>query len=361
MVKVKILGKHANGEDIIQYTLTNSFGIEVKILNYGAIIQAFYLPLETGKRNIVLGFEDYKDYLSEDYIKNCPYFGAIIGRVAGRVKKGELFFDGKTHQLNCNTGKHHINGGDEGFDKKIWKLETLGNSCIDLIYHSPDGEEGYPNDANIKVTYWLQENNDFTIEYEADSEKKIPVNITNHTYFNLGNKETILDHYISFTNRRYLETDSDLNYTGRVLRIAHQNNNGTYKRIGEDMPKNGYDMTLYAKDEDISFHLSNEEENYSFGIQTTSSCLHINTGKHINTKDHKAYSGISLETMDLPYLPLRVNNPKYDKRSPYKSSTTIYFYKEDENGENIFEIPEEHDYTPSDFMRKEENEIEYIL
>lgn len=363
MTNQKILGKHTNGKDIIQYTISNSIGVEVKILNYGAIIQAINLPLKTGVKNIVLGFGDYRDYLTDDYINNCPYFGASIGRIAGRVKNGELYCDGKVHQLSRNEGKHHLHGGIEGFDKKIWELEDSGENYIILKYFSPDGEEGYPHDANISVKYSLISDNNFAIEYKADSEKKIPANLTNHTYFNIGNEKTILNHILSTGFTRYLETDSNLNYTGKILKCKNVKKDILQESIKDIITEDGLDKTLYSENDRNFCALKNPENELTIILTTSSPCMQVYAGKYINTKHHKSYSGIALEPMGIPYLPSRFSNAKYDKNLPHINYSVISFFQDNEKEENIFEG---HDIHMDNLKRKikdykKKNQTEYII
>src|SRR6478735_783900 len=183
-VSTKVFGE-INNQEVHSYTLKNNKGIEVTCLTYGCIISDIRMPDSKGKtESIVLGFDTIKEY--QDY---SPYFGAVVGRVAGRIKGGSFQLDNQTYDLNKNEGKNHLHGGLDGFDHKLWEatpIEKEDCSGVEFTYLSKDGEEGYPGNLLVKVTYTLNNNDEFTISYEGSTDQKTLVNLTNHTYFNLS-------------------------------------------------------------------------------------------------------------------------------------------------------------------------------
>lgn len=210
----------SNQPDWTLYSLTNDSGMVVEFLNYGGIITKVLAPDKSGKlENIVLGFEDY-----EDYVQNPPFFGAIIGRVAGRIQGASFTLNGQNYSLPANDGPNHLHGGPEGFHQALWKgepFETASTVGVKLFLNSPDGAGGYPGALDLTVTYTLTNDNQFEINYEAVSDQDTVLTLTNHTYFNLsGNlKEKVSDHQILMSASHFLELDDALIPTGQLLNV----------------------------------------------------------------------------------------------------------------------------------------------
>lgn len=208
-------------EEWILYTLVNEHGMSVEILNYGGIITKLNVPDRDGcLENVVLGYKNILDYESD-----ANFLGAIIGRVAGRIKGASFQLDGKTYSLEKNDGNNHLHGGSSAFHRVIWDAEerkTEDAAGIKLSYHSRDGENGYPGNLHVAVTYTLTENNELILDYEAHSDKKTIVALTNHSYFNLtGNlKETIHNHEVTINSQQFVELDEELIPTGRIINTA---------------------------------------------------------------------------------------------------------------------------------------------
>src|SRR5262245_50835840 len=208
-IKKSDFGKTDDGTPVELYTLTNSKGMVVKICTYGGIITEVHVPDKDGKTaDVVLGFDDLKGYL-----KGNPFFGCITGRVANRIAKGKFTLDGQEYTLATNNGPNHLHGGKMGFDKKVWSMEREfadpERAGILLAYTSKDGEEGYPGEMRAFVTYALSDNNELWIGYRATADKATPVNLTNHSYFNLAGhgSGTILDHEMMLTAEKYTPVD----------------------------------------------------------------------------------------------------------------------------------------------------------
>ncbi len=204
-----------DGKQVELYTLTNKSGVICKIMTYGGIITEFHVPDHGGKTvDIVLGYEALSRYL-----ERSPYFGAIVGRVANRIAKGHFTLDGHTYTLAINNGPNSLHGGIRGFDKVVWQAEPITRDdgvSLRLTYTSPDGEEGYPGTLKATVTYTLTEKNEIRIDYEATTDKPTPVNLTNHTYWNLAGEGDILDHVATIAADHYTPVDNTLIPTGEI-------------------------------------------------------------------------------------------------------------------------------------------------
>ncbi len=187
-------GQTPAGESVTLFTLKNAKGMEVRIMNYGGIIQKILTPDRTGKlEDVVLGFETL-----DEYIKDTPYFGAIVGRFGNRIAAGKFTLDGKEYTLAAQNNGQHLHGGLVGFDKKVWKVEAASAQSLSLSYISKDLEEGFPGNLSVKMTYTLSDDNELGISYEATTDKATVLNLSNHSYFNLsGNaKRDILAHEV---------------------------------------------------------------------------------------------------------------------------------------------------------------------
>lgn len=208
------------GQNTQLYTLTNGHGIAVTISNYGGTITSIKAPDKEGKmEEITLGFDSLGQYLKEH-----PYFGALVGRYGNRIAKGKFQLDGKSYTLAANNMGNHLHGGPVGFDKVVWKAEVIerdGLPGLELSYLSPDGDQGFPGNLEVTVVYSLNNNNELSIDYHATTDKKTIINLTNHTYFNLtGNtKRDILDHQVTIYADRFIPVDNTLIPTGELASV----------------------------------------------------------------------------------------------------------------------------------------------
>lgn len=216
MVTEKVFGE-LNGRNIKSYTITNSKGLEVTCIDYGCTITELKVPDRHGNlENIVLGFDTLAEYITQS-----PYFGCVIGRSAGRIDNASFELGGKQYKLPQNDGNHNLHSGPNGFHNVVWNSEyVVHDSCatVTFSYTSPDGEEGFPGNLSVTVRYSLNDANELTIQYNANTDQKTVVNLTNHSYFNLsGNaKRTIIDHELTMKSDGYLELDSSLIPTGKI-------------------------------------------------------------------------------------------------------------------------------------------------
>src|SRR5262245_8952828 len=197
MIKAGVTTKdwgETDGKKVQLFSLTNKNGVTVDITNYGGIVTSWVTPDKHGnKSSVVVGMTTL-----EEYLKKPPYFGAIIGRYGNRIGDAKFKLDGKTYTLAANNGKNNLHGGNKGFDKVVWDAATTDGSTpsLTLTYLSKDGEEGFPGNLKVTVVYTLTDADELNIEYTAETDKATPVNLTNHSYFNLtgSTENTILNH-----------------------------------------------------------------------------------------------------------------------------------------------------------------------
>jgi len=218
-VRSGVFGQAPSGEDIHWYELRNSSGMIACVHNWGATLYELHVPSAIGRTaDVVLGFDDMDGYLSEDN----QYFGCTAGRYANRIAKGRFSIDAKTYQLAINNDPNHLHGGEHGLDKVIWTAAVASPSSVRFSYTSPDGEEGYPGEVSIVVTYTLTDTNALVIEYEAETSAPTHLNLTHHSYFNLSGagSGTVLDHELQLFASRYTPTDGTLIPTGEMKPIA---------------------------------------------------------------------------------------------------------------------------------------------
>ena len=218
----RFYGTTSDGTAVEEFTLTNSSGVEVGIINYGAIITRVIVPDRRGQRaNVVLGFDDLEGYEAH----NQAFFGCVAGRYANRIANGRFVLDGTTYTLAQNNGPHALHGGMQGFDKRVWQAEavTTGRGpAVKLSYVSPDGEEGYPGTLEATVTYTLTESDELWMDYTAITDRPTIVNLTNHSYFNLAGPGvgTIDNHVLMLNADRYTPVDAGLIPTGELAAVA---------------------------------------------------------------------------------------------------------------------------------------------
>ncbi|MBT3244965.1 MAG: galactose mutarotase [Bacteroidetes bacterium] len=256
-ISEKIVGQF-DSKEVIEYTLENDNGMLVKIINYGAIVTHLTAADRAGKHeDIVLGFDNPSDYWTEPYKSNCCYLGAIVGRYGNRIANGKFSLGSEEYSLAVNNGPNHLHGGIKGFDKVVWESKGFENeegTGVILSYLSKDGEEGYPGNFNIQVTYILSKLNELRIDYKGSIDKACPVNITHHGYFNLsGNARTdILDHEMLIYADRFTEVDETLIPSGELKELAGSAMDfNSFHKIGEriDQVDGGYDHNYVLSDD----------------------------------------------------------------------------------------------------------------
>lgn len=317
-------GQLKNGQEVHLFTLSNK-NTTIKICNYGAIITSIETPDNKGNfENIVCGFDGLETYISDEYLNSYPYFGSIIGRFGNRIANGHLEIEGKSYKMAINNGPNHLHGGLTGFDKKLWEAESFEDADkvgVKLSCLSADGEENYPGNLKVTCIYTLDSENNFRIEYLAETDKTTVVNLTNHTYFNLnGGKEKILNHELELTATKMTEMVEQIP-TGKIIPVANTEFDfTTSKKIGRDMANlsTGYDDNYVLDNEKGELKyigcLKETISGRKMEVYTTQPGIQVYTGywnpelKINGKKKFGSYSGIALETQ---HYPDSVNRPEF--------------------------------------------------
>ena len=217
-IPVKLFGKTPQGQLVRLYTLTNKNGLSVSIMDYGATIVKIMAPDRNGKfADIVLGFDKFSPYP-----KLSPYFGATVGRYANRIAQGQFYLGKNLYQLPRNNSENSLHGGTVGFDKRMWKAEPVESDTPAIRFSrlSPDGEEGYPGNLFVSVTFSLNDDNELRISYEATTDKQTIINLSNHSYFNLAGGGSILNEELTLNADAYTPVDAKLIPTGEIRNVA---------------------------------------------------------------------------------------------------------------------------------------------
>lgn len=345
-IKVEDFGSVEN-QKVELFTLANKNQIQIKISNYGGIVTSIETPDKNGDvKNVVLGFESLEEYLSEQYLSSYPYFGSIIGRVGNRISKGAFELDGVHYQVSKNRENFHLHGGYKGFDKVVWNATLIKSDKeigVRLNYLSPDGEEGYPGNLNVVVEYTLNKENEFSIAYFAETDKATPVNLTQHTYFNLGSKRTIENHYLQLNSSEIMEADQNIIPTGKMLNVKSTPFDfRELKRIGQDIDEleNGYDHTYSLHNEKGDLIMVGELQEPQLGrkieFYTTEVSMQLYTGfwnpelTVQGAPKFGKFSGVAIETQHFPdsvnrnEFPSTILRPgeKYNEKTIFKFSVT---------------------------------------
>jgi len=320
-----IFGKTNEGIEVDLFTLTNDNLVRIQITNYGAIITSIVTPDRNGKMdNIACGFDKLEDYLSAEYLGSYPYFGAICGRCCNRIAEGKFTLDGKNYSLAVNNGPNHLHGGLIGYDRRLWTaeiVEDIEKVGVKLSYLSPDLEEGYPGNAKITCTYTLNNNNELTIEYTAETDQTTIVNLTNHTYFNLtGGKDQILNHELELNAKTYTESIGNIP-TGKILPVSGTPFDfRTKKKLGRDIAglEDGFDLNFVldntAGELVNAGYLSEEISGRMVEVYTTQPGIQLYTGYWIpeliidGQQKFGRFSGVALETQ---HYPDSIHNPEF--------------------------------------------------
>lgn len=313
-------GQMDDGRTVHQFTLTNENNIEIKIINYGGIITSLKTPDKDGNfENVVLGFDNLDDYQKEN-----PYFGALIGRYGNRIEKGEFELNDTEYQLTINDGENHLHGGAQGFDSVFWSAEVIDDSTLELSYLSPDGEEGYPGNLQVTVTYQLTADNELRIDYKATTDQATPINLTAHSYFNLTGDPSndILDHQLKLHAESYTPVNSQLIPTGEIAPVGNTPFDFTdFQTIGARISQvdGGYDhnyiLDKETSEETVAAELLDEQSGRKLTVLTTEPGIQFYSGNFLdgsleneNGTQLEQYSGLCLEPQHFPNSP---NEPEF--------------------------------------------------
>lgn len=347
-------GAAPDGSPVHRYRLRNRRNTEVEILTYGGIIQSISVPDRGGRRaNVVLGFRTL-----EEYIKDSPFFGCIVGRYANRIARGTFELDGQTYTLATNDGPNALHGGPEGFGKRVWTAEEVHDDAsvgLKLSRVSPDGEEHYPGTVHAQVTYLLTNDDALRIDYTATTDKPTIVNLTNHSYFNLAGEGsgTILDHHMRLNAGRYTAVDATSIPTGELAPVDNtpfdfRSSTPIGERIREGFQQlvygHGYDHNFVldrSGPDDTSLALAAQVHEPVSGrkldVYTTEPGIQFYSGNFLDAtlvgtsgRMYRQGDGFALETQHFPDSP---NHPSFPstvlRPGQVYRSTTIYKFSHD--------------------------------
>ena len=330
-------GVFVDKKEVIAVELHNNKGSFVKIFNYGTIINKFVITNSKGQaQDIVLGFDQFEDYINPTYLANYPYFGAIIGRYANRIKDGKFNVDGVDYQLDS-----YLHGGKTGFDRKIWDIIATSaqpNAKVTFQYYSLDGEENFPGDLAIQLTFEFTDNDELILTYQADTDEATPINLTHHSYFNLSaNGDKIMKHIHQMNASNVLEQDGNYVVTGNLVDVTqthHDFRNGKAIAEGWD-EENGYDQTYVLDKEYDALTLASKTTEVNSGLSllvyTTEPVAHLYTAKHLNVKNGKNgknYEEFDAFCVETQHHPNAINIPHFPntilRPNEVYTQTTIY-------------------------------------
>jgi aldose 1-epimerase len=361
-VERESFGALPDGRAVDQYVLTNKNGMAVKAITYGGIITSIRVPDTSGTfENVVLGFDELARYLSDEYREASPYFGAIIGRYANRIEDGRFTLDGQAYKLATNNGPNHLHGGDEGFNRRLWKAEPFENDSargVVFTYTSPDGEEGYPGRLDTEVTYTLTDDNELVFGYRATTTEATPVNLTQHSYFNLSGQSegTILDHRLMINADAFTFVNENLVPTGELQPVKGTPFDFTMatpigariNQVNQQLQyAGGYDHNFVLNREDAgagslvrAARVYDPESGRHLTVRTTEPGLQFYSGNFLDGRlegpngPYEHRSGLALETQHFPNSPNEENFPStilrpgetYRSRTVYEFSTREEFF-----------------------------------
>ena len=344
-----------DGRPVMEYTMRNGAGMSVSAINYGGTITSLHVPDRDGTvENVVLGFDSLEGYRSTEYQHANPYFGAVIGRYGNRIAEGRFRLNGHTYELTTNGGPHHLHGGTKGFDKQFWRGRTFTSARgvgVAFTYTSPDGEEGYPGRLQTQVRYLLTDDNQLRIEYSASTTKATPVNLTQHSYFNLSGDScaNVLDDQLRINAKAFTPVDATLIPTGEIRPVEGTPFDFTrLTRIGDRVDPDdqqlrygqGYDHNFVLNREDAgadklveAAEVWNPESGRRMTVHTTEPGLQFYSGNALREDlGHDAPSvqhrpALALETQHFPNAPNEPGFPSTILRpdETYRS-TTVYAF-----------------------------------
>lgn len=310
-------GKTSDGNDVHVYTLSNQNGLLIKITEFGGIITAIKIPGQNRMVDVVLGFNHLRKYMDDH-----PYFGAIIGRYANRIAGARFSLDGREYHLAANNGSNHLHGGRKGFDKVVWKSSVIENTHqvgIKLFYLSEDREEGYPGNLRVWVEYRLNNKNELVADFRAESDRKTPVNITNHSYFNLNGEGSgdILNHRLTLYADYFTPVDQQLIPSGDIHPVKGTPLDFTDPVvIGNQIKRmdGGYDHNFVLRKTgstpEMAAELEGDRTGFRLQIFTTQPGIQFYSGNFLDgsltgksMKKYRKHFGLCLEPQHFPDSP----------------------------------------------------------
>lgn len=331
-------GKLSNGKAVDLFTLTNKRGMMCKVTNFGTIITELHVPDRAGKLgDVVLGFDNLTDYL-----RGHPYFGCTAGRFANRIANGRFTLDEKNYKLPINNGPNCLHGGIRGFDKVVWKATPGKDASVRFDYTSPDGEEGFPGKLDVTVTMSLTERNELTLDYTAKTNKPTPVNLTNHSYFNLACGGDIKNHRLILASDFYTPVNADMIPTGEIRTVQKTALDFTkpvplgvrFNKLGGKPLGYDHNFILRSTPSSIAARVIDPKSGRIMELITTEPAVQLYTGNYLDGSltgkggtVYEQHTGFCLETQ---HYPDSVNQPHFPSTilrpgETYRQTTTYRF------------------------------------
>jgi aldose 1-epimerase len=309
-VKEVEFGTTGDGQPVRQFILSNSHGLEARVMSYGATWTHLIYPDQT---DILLGFDSLSGYLGEH-----PYFGSTVGRVGNRIARGQFSLDGKKYQLAINNGPNHLHGGLQGLDKVVWQAQPQADG-VRFQYRDPDGHNGYPGNVDMQVTYTLTDEDELRIDYLARTDQATPINLTNHAYFNLAGGGTILDQELWLNASAYTPVDDTLIPTGEIRPVAGGPFDfTTMHAIGRDLAKvGGYDHNFVVDGEGMRevARARDPKSGRELEISSDQPGVQFYTGNFLdgklNGKKATAYPKHGAFCLETQHFPDSINHPNF--------------------------------------------------
>ncbi|MEM6641820.1 MAG: aldose epimerase family protein [Bacteroidota bacterium] len=283
------------GQEVLLFKMTNENGMTVKIMNYGATITSFQVPVAGQLREVACGFDQFESYFSEEYINNAPYFGCTVGRYCSQIKDAKFSLNGESFNLAANAGSNNLHGGKVGFDKKLWVATVVPNKYGEVVkmnLHSPDMEEGFPGNVDVSVTFILAEDNRLILQYAGATDKETPLSMTNHTYFNLsGFLHNIENHAVQINSKERLALDESGAATGEVLNLNGKPDDLRFRKKIKDVQEeigDGFEHFYVFDDGEGELSplasIKNQFRDLELQVHSNEPCMLFYTGKYTSDK-----------------------------------------------------------------------------
>lgn len=318
--------------------------MKVELSNYGGLIKSIIVPDKNRHPvDVVLGFDKLEDYLSPEYLAAYPYFGTIIGRYANRIGHAQFTINNKKYSLSANAGQHQIHGGTEGFDKKVWMVKSLSEAPeaqLVLTYLSPDGEEGFPGNLAVELTFTLTDANELKLDMSATTDEDTAVNLTHHGYFNLnGDGKSIESHLVKIAADHYLAQHSDFLPTGDVLKVEGNSHDfRKMKAINQDWnAEEGYDQAFVLNQIGLNYSAAevySPQSGIRMELFSNQPAVQFYTAKHLSPikgKNRFNYGPFSAFCLEDQVHPNAINLPQFPntilKAGETYSHQTIYRFR----------------------------------
>jgi aldose 1-epimerase len=335
-LSIKSFGTTPDGQEVESCELVNNQGTKAEIITFGASLRSLKLTTKDNKTiDVVLGFNNIESYAKSFELDGCPYFGATVGRYAGRINNSVFALNNKQITLNTNNFNHSLHGGIDNFSRKVWDIKTIkagNNPAITLSYLSKSNEENYPGDLSVEITYTLTEENELVITYQATTTEDTVINLTHHSYFNLdGHEGTVLDQKVNLPSNQRLDITNEGIPTGKFIDLTGTDFDF---RTTKNCPAIIDNSFIIENKEEVVATLLSVKNNLKMDVYTDQPSVHIYVGGKcdagLETKeniDYHSQSGICFETQNYPDAPNQAHFPNSVLKSNeiYQQKTTYKF------------------------------------